>query len=284
MQPDEMIVAVDSPALPLVAWALPLHGAQGPIGVLLLGKRSGDGLYTEEEIAIARATGERLLDLLAATALARQLLSLARAQWAEGQVADRQTRRVLHDEVLPDLHAALIMLGQGDDPPFTQARELLTTAHRQTAALLRGLPARPPVRPSGHLLDDLRRLVEEEMASRFDAVRFVVDAGAATTAERLRPLSTEVIFYAVRELVRNAAQHGRGSDVPLTLAVTVTGGRELLITVQDNGIGGPAQTADGGAGQGLALHAAMLAVIGASLAVAAIPESGIQATIQMAVE
>ncbi len=284
VQPDELIVAVDEPALPLVAWALPLHGAQGPIGVLLLGKRSGDGLYTEEEIAIARATGERLLDLLAASALARRLLSLARAQWVEGQVADRQTRRVLHDEVLPDLHAALIMLGQGDDPQTTQARELLATAHRQTAALLRGLPARPPVRPSGHLLDDLRRLVEEEMASRFDAVQFGADAAAAACAERLRPLSAEAIFYAVRELVRNAERHGRGGNGgPLTLAVTVTSGEGLTVRVQDNGVGGPAQAADGGAGQGLALHAAMLAVVGATLAVQPVPEGGMQATIQVVV-
>ena len=188
------------------------------------------------------------------------------------------------DEVLPDLHAALIMLGQGDDPPIAQARELLATAHRQTAALLRGLPARPPVRPSGHLLDDLRRLVEEEMASRFDAVQFGADAAAAACAERLRPLSAEVIFYAVRELVRNAERHGRGGNGgPLTLAVTVTSGEGLTVRVQDNGVGGPAQAADGGAGQGLALHAAMLAVVGATLAVQPVPEGGIQATIQVVV-
>ena len=80
--------------MPQVAWALPLHGSQGLIGVMLLGARRGDGLYAEEEIAIARVAGERLLDLLAAAALARRLLDLAREQWTAGQVADRQTRRV----------------------------------------------------------------------------------------------------------------------------------------------------------------------------------------------
>ena len=119
------------------------------------------------------------------------------------------------------------------------------------------------------------------MAPRFDAVQFGADAAAATAADRLRPLSAEVIFYAVRELVRNAAQHGRGDDGGLlTLTVTVTGGGALTITVQDNGVGSPAPSAAAGTGQGLALHAAMLAVVGATLALASTSVGGVRATIQ----
>lgn len=276
---DLLAVAIDAPGLPQVAWALPIQGPQGPVGVMLLGRRRGDDLYAEEEIAIARATGERLLDLLAAAALARRLLDLTREQWAEGQVADRQTRRVLHDEVLPDLHAALIMLGQGGDAQIALARDLLATAHRQTAALLRDLPARPPVRPSGHLLADLRRLVEEEMASRFDTVHFAADGAATVTAARLRPLHAEVVFYAVRELARNAARHGHGATAPFTLTVTATGGSELAIVVCDNGQSAPAA---GGAGQGLALHTAMLAVVGGGITLTQMPAGGSQAVLRIA--
>lgn len=279
LQQATVAIAVDHPELPLVMWALPLHGTQGLIGVLLLGKRAGNGLYTEEEIAIASATGERLLDLLAAAALARRLLGLSRGQWQEGQVADRQTRRVLHDDVLPDLHAALILLGQEGGPAIAEARALLAIAHRQTADLLRALPVRPPARPSGQLLEDLRRLVEDEMAARFDTVQFIADAEAAKAAARLRTLHTEVIFYAARELVRNAARHGHGSSAPLALAVTVSGGEGLMITVRDNGTSD--MTPDGaGAGQGLALHAAMLAVVGGTLSVATPSGGGFCATIR----
>ncbi len=277
---DMLAVASDAPGLSQVAWALPIQGPQGPVGVMLLGRRRGDDLYAEEEIAIARATGERLLDLLAAAALARRLLDLTREQWAEGQVADRQTRRVLHDEVLPDLHAALILLSQGDDAQIAQARDLLATAHRQTAALLRGLPARPPVRPSGHLLTDLRRLVEEEMASRFDTVHFAADDAAAVTAPMLRPLHAEVVFYAVRELARNAARHGHGAAAPFTLTVTAVGGSELEIVVRDNGQ--PAPAVAGGAGQGLALHTAMLAVVGGGITLTQMRAGGSQAVLRIA--
>jgi signal transduction histidine kinase len=277
---DMLAVAVGAPGLSLVAWALPIQGPQGPIGVMLLGRRRGDDLYAEEEIAIARATGERLLDLLAAAALARRLLGLTREQWVEGQVADRQTRRILHDEVLPDLHAALILLGQDSDDAAAQARDLLAATHRQTAALLRGLPLRPPTRPSGQLLADLRRLVEEEMAPRFDAVAFDADATATVAAARLRPLPAEVVFYAVRELARNAARHNHGATAPFTLTVTVNGGSELEIVVRDNGQSAPA--AEGGAGQGLALHTAMLAVVGGGVTLTQMPAGGARAVLRIA--
>ena len=48
-------------------WAVPLWSARGPIGVLLLGDRRDGGLYTQEEMEIARAAGEHLLDTAAAS-------------------------------------------------------------------------------------------------------------------------------------------------------------------------------------------------------------------------
>jgi len=40
-------------------WAVPLWSERGLIGALLLGEKRDGGLYTQEEIEIARATGER---------------------------------------------------------------------------------------------------------------------------------------------------------------------------------------------------------------------------------
>ena len=281
---DLPVVAVADPSLPQVAWAVVLHGARQPIGVLLLGARRGDGLYTEEEIAIARATGERLLDLLATAAIAQRLLALTREQWAEGQVADRQARRVLHDEVLPDLHAALILLDSTEGTAQAQVKELLAGTHRQTATLLRALPSRPPTRPTGQLVPDLRRLVAEEMAWHFDTVHFAATDDAQSLAARVSPLGAEVIFYAVRELIRNAARHGRSQGHrPLTLTVTVAGGALLTITVQDDGAGlNQDSSATVGSSQGLDLHRAMLAVVGAALELEPAPGGGVCAAILVA--
>ncbi|MCB0056534.1 MAG: 2-oxoacid:acceptor oxidoreductase family protein, partial [Caldilineaceae bacterium] len=112
-------------------------------------------------------------------------------------------------------------------------------------------------------------------------LRFAAGADASGTAARLRPLTAEVTFYAVSELVRNAARHGRSADGPLSLTVTVEGGADLTVAVQDNGTGGPALDPDAGAGQGLALHAAMLAIVGGTLSVTPGSEGGINAVIRV---
>lgn len=92
-----LILPLDSEGQPFL-YAVPLWGMRGLIGVLILGERRDGGLYTEEEIEVARATGERLIDTQASAEVTRRLLTLQRQRLAESQVLDRQTRRILHDE------------------------------------------------------------------------------------------------------------------------------------------------------------------------------------------
>ena len=95
-----------------MAWAVPLWSERGLIGLLLLGEKSDGGFFSQEEIEIARASGERLVDIQASTAMARRLMALQRQRLAEGQVLDRRGRRMLHDEALPRLHTALLALSR----------------------------------------------------------------------------------------------------------------------------------------------------------------------------
>jgi signal transduction histidine kinase len=191
---------------------------------------------------------------------------------AESQVLDRRTRRVLHDDVLPQLHAALLQLNSPDGSGA--AAELLTDAHRQLAGLLRELPAgREPAVAGLGLIDALRRLASGEFARAFDAIDWVVDPGAEDAAQRLPPLTAEVLFYAAREAMRNAARHGRGGSQGAPLNLRIGADWEpagLRLTVEDNGVGvdGPstASYSESG-GQGLALHSTLLAVVGGTLSV-----------------
>jgi hypothetical protein len=96
-------------------WAVPLLGERGPIGVLFLGEKRDGALYTEEEITLARAAGERLIDEQAAAEMGRRLVALQRRRLAEEQVLDRRARRLLHDEVLPRLHAGMLALAARPD-------------------------------------------------------------------------------------------------------------------------------------------------------------------------
>jgi signal transduction histidine kinase len=253
------------------AWAVPLWSERGLVGVLLLGDKRDGGLYAQEEMEIARASGERLLDTQASSEMARRLMALQRQRLAENQVLDQRARRVLHDDVLPRVHAAMLSLSgsaNGND-----AMALLAGAHREISNLLREIAttAAPEVARLG-LIGALRRVTEADLASAFDGVTWNVDAGAEGDLRGLPPLTAEVIFYAAREAMRNAARHGRsaGNAKPLHLRLSASCADHLTLTIEDDGVGlrlDSAAATDGGSGQGLALHSTMMAVIGGSLAV-----------------
>jgi signal transduction histidine kinase len=80
----------------------------------------------------------------------------------------------------------------------------------------------------------------------------------------VQSLAGEVMLGAARELLRNAALHGRGRDphralhVTLTLHCTDT----IEITISDDGVGAVLPADNHG---GLALHSTLMAVIGGTL-------------------
>jgi signal transduction histidine kinase len=289
---SELVARFDSPQAACVSldptrhggatWAVPLWSERGLIGVLLLGEKRTGGLYTQEEIEIARATGERLIDTRASAELARRLMALQRQRLAESQVLDRRARRVLHDDVLPCLHAAMLLLGS---EPASEAVSLLSETHRRISDLLREIPAAtaPDVVRWGPV-QALRRVVSDELGGAFDAVEWQVEPEAEEEARSIPPLAAEVLFYAAREAIRNAARHGRseGEDRPFVLRVAVgragsppaLGQGGLVVTVEDNGVGmGVAPRAEDSAGQGLPLHSTMMAVLGGTLSVESVPHT-----------
>lgn len=275
-------------------WAVPLRSDQGLIGVLLLGEKQDGGLYSQEEIEIAQASGERLMDTLASIEVARRLLALERQRLAESRdygelsraVFDQRARRLLHDEVLPLLHAAMLTLngrqslaGDAADDPL----HLLADAHRQVSNLLREMPVvvSPEIEKLG-LVGALQETLAGEMNGAFAGVSWQVDEEAARRALGLAPLAAEVLFYAAREAMRNAARHGRdqAGERPLHLRVGLAwrpaagdqGQDRLELVVEDDGVGLPGPTLpEAGGGQGLALHSTMMAVVGGTLAVESVP-------------
>jgi signal transduction histidine kinase len=268
--PATMCVAVNSASYHGATWAIPLWSEQGLIGVLLLGEKHDGGLYTQEEIEIARASSERLLDTQAGAEMGRRLMALQRQRLAESQVIDQRARRVLHDDVLPRLHTAMLNLSA--TPEAAESVALLAEAHRQISDLMREIAtsAAPDVARDG-VIGALRRAVENDLAGAFDGVAWDIHAQTEQKLRALPGLMAEVVFYAAREAMRNAARHGRGGDEtrPLHLLVTAAcnSDLDLNLTIEDDGMGLGAEGAPGSSGQGLALHGTMMAVIGGSLAV-----------------
>jgi signal transduction histidine kinase len=276
--PQVMWIPIDPAHYGGASWAVPLWSERGMIGVLLLGMKLDGGLYTQEEIEIARTVGERLIDVRASAEMASRLMALQRQRMAESQVLDQRARRVLHDDTLPQLHAAILelrkVLPDGDQSP-DEVITLLGEVHRQIADLLRDMPATsaPEVTKLG-LFGALQRSVEDELRGAFNAVDWEIAPKAQEEAESIPALTSEVLYYAAREAVRNAARHGRREDQEdsLRLKFSARWKDGLQVLIEDNGKGMTmADEVDGQRGQGLALHSTMMAVVGGALSVESAP-------------
>lgn len=250
-------------------WGVPLFNEAGLTGFLYLGPKVGETLYVQEELELAQAACERLVDMQASATLSRYLLELQRQELAETAILDRRSRRVLHDEILPQLHTLILEAQRQSDPDLITG---LAGLHSQLSDLLHSMPptSSPQFQKIG-VLAALRQVVEGEFAEAFASVDWQIQPQAQACLQELPPLNQEVLYYAARELVRNAARHARqGAGHPLALSIELSLNGELELAIQDNGPGLP----DGGAdsapassgGYGLGLHAAMLAVLGGSLA------------------
>ena len=260
-------------------WAIPLWSERGLIGLFLLGPKGDGGLYSQEEIDIARVSGERLIDSKASAEMSRRLMALQRQQLSQSQVIDRQTRRVLHDDILPTLQTAMISLSglTANDGQAAEAVDTLTDAHRQISDLLHEMPttAAPEVARLG-LVRALQKTVDGELAPAFDEVIWQLEPEAAEKCRQIPTLTAEVVLYAAREAARNAARYGRGEGRltrPLYLTISISWQDSLLIEVEDNGVGlDTAAAATQNSGQGLALHSTMMAVIGGELTTDSTPD------------
>jgi len=274
----ELVAQLDSPEIDSLSidpqiyggavWALPLWSERGLIGIFLLGEKRGGGMYAQEEIEIARITGERLIDTRASAEMARRLMTIQRERLAQSQVIDQQTRRVLHDDILPSLQLSLIKVSSSQlNTDRDEIVDSLTDVHRQISDLLHDMPTvtAPDVARLG-LLTALRRTVDNELAQAFDDVSWRIAPIAAEKVRDIPTLTAETIFYAAREVVRNAAKYGRAEDgKPFTLCINADWQEGLRLFIEDNGIGLDSSTDNKGSGQGLALHSTMMAVVGGTL-------------------
>jgi signal transduction histidine kinase len=312
--PQTMCVAVEPASFAGAVWAVPLWSERGLVGILLLGTKVDEALYTQEEMEIARATGERLIDSQASAEMARRLMALQRQRLGESQIVDGRARRALHDEILPRLHAALLTLGAATPRsrarganrapevelaagPVAEATAQIADAHREIASLLRAMPpsTAPQIARLG-LIGALRQTVDGELAGSFESVTWDVAPEVEQTTRGIAALPAEVLFGAAREAVRNAARYGRNGDPrqPLHLTVTARWRAEgLEIAVEDDGVGIAARPSaadiltdgedrhEAGSGQGLGLHSTMMAVIGGTLTAESAPGNGTRVTLAL---
>src|SRR6185369_9639998 len=148
-------------------WLLPLWSERGMIGLLFLGDKIDKGLYTEEEIQVAQAAAERILDTLAGEQIARSLMGIQRRRMVEQRVMDFQTRRTLHDDTLPRIHAAILSLSSLKDVPAKEAIQSLSEVHQQISRLIHSSPSLSE-QESSDFLAKSQAAIQNEFSTEFE--------------------------------------------------------------------------------------------------------------------
>ncbi|MBN1260264.1 MAG: hypothetical protein JXB35_06245, partial [Anaerolineae bacterium] len=288
-----LLRALTSPALSVAPiddppgfWAVGLWGEGRLNGVLLLGEKVDGNPYTEEEIDLARAGAERILDTLAGSEIARVAMDLLRQRLSQARVLEGQGRRVLHDDVLPALHTALLYLSALEQTPeIREGVAALALAHHRISDLMRDTaPSVPHQLAEGGLIPALRGLIAGDLSGALDAVDWHIAAEARDRVAGLPSFMQEVMYFAARELIRNAARHGCGDQPRCALSLDVIleayeGGVRLAI--RDDGVGLDPHALHSSKRSGLRFHSAMLAAIGAHLSLRALPDRGAEAAITL---
>jgi signal transduction histidine kinase len=256
------------------ALAISLWSERGLIGALVLGEKLNSSLFTQEEVEIARTAGERLIDSKASNVLANRLMELERQRLSETKVVDQQTRRTLHDDILPHLQSVMIKLSSASANTDGAIKEM-GEIHYQLTELMHELPImiEPELAHLG-LVGALQVTIDNEFRQYFETLTWQIDEKVSEYSNTFTPYVSNVLYHATREAVRNSAYHGRQSesDQPINLHISITWQDRLVISIQDDGIGFDSSSKNGKVrGQGLAMHSTLMAVVGGSLAIDSFP-------------
>ncbi|WP_220199241.1 sensor histidine kinase [Ktedonospora formicarum] len=278
-----------------ICWVVPIYDELGLVAKLYLGPREDGAGFTDEDMDLAHACGQRILDTLRDHEAMLAVAGLLRRRTVDVKLLGAQQRRVLHDEILPQMHLALLKLetlrpfvdGRQSiagppqaDVALNEAVSIISGAHRQLAAMMRATVTSAPHRlERDGMMQAIHTLIAQDFRQSFDEVSWQVsDATARQIDDLVPPAIAELIFAAVQEALRNAARHARGTDIhrKLKLTLTATCMPDLAVTVADNGVGIlSASSSTTGTGGGLLTHSALLAIVGGSLSVKSEPDNGV---------
>ena len=310
--------------LSTVCWVLPLYDELGLVAKLYLGPRKVGGIFTDEDMDLAQACGQRILDTLRDHEAMLAVSGLLRRRIVDVKLLGAQQRRVLHDEILPLLHLALLRMETVRtftrletrpnveavgvvpcaDPMPTQSQasdyeradqslddaiSSISMAHRQLATMMRAMGTGSPHRlERDGVMQAVRSMLEQDFQHAFDGVDWrVSDETARHIDDIVPPAIAELIFAAVQEALRNAARHARGTDLHRRLRLTLSASCQphLEVIVADDGVGiVSAGSSTTGTGGGLLTDSALLAIVGGSLTVKSNPGEGVMVRIFVPVE
>ena len=306
--PVRLRLSIDGKAT--ICWVLPIYDELGLVATLYLGPRQDGAAFTDEDMDLAHACGERILDTLGDHEAMQAVAALLRRRIVDVKLLGAQHRRILHDDILPQMHLALLRLeslrsfadvetappireeGTAPEQVLNEAVAMISDAHRRLAAMMRATaPSAPHRLERDGLMHAIHSMLEQDFQHAFDEVEWCVSEEVAHCIDEVTPPAiAELIFAAVQEALRNAARHARGSDVHRRLCLTLKAScaqvdSDLEVIVADDGVGIiSSDSSTTGTGGGLLTHSALLAIAGGSLTLKSSPGEGVTVRIYLPAE
>ncbi|HLZ55955.1 MAG TPA: ATP-binding protein [Ktedonosporobacter sp.] len=277
----------------VICWVVPIYDELGLVARLYLGPREDGSVFTDEDMDLAHACGQRILDTLRDHEAMLVVAGLLRRRIVDVKLLGAQQRRLLHDEILPQMHLSLLRLetlrpfvsndsaaSSPDGSALQEAISGISDAHRRLAAMMRATATSAPHRlERDGMMHAIHTMIEQDFQHSFDHVSWEVSEETMHRIDEvIPPAVAELIFAAVQEALRNAARHARGSDVHrrLGLVVRASCNPHLEVIVADDGVGiHAASSSTTGTGGGLMTHRALLAIAGGSLTIKSASDEGV---------
>ena len=133
---------------PMICWILPIYDERGLVATLYLGPREDGAAFTDEDMNLAHACGQRILDALVDHEAMQAVAGLLRRRTVDVKLLDAQQRRLLHDEILPQMHLALLRLEMLRSLPETEQQTANSAVFVNNARASNGYNGYTSVQPS----------------------------------------------------------------------------------------------------------------------------------------
>src|SRR5713226_6360614 len=192
----------------MICWVLPIYDERGLVAALYLGPREDGGAFTDEDMNLAHACGQRILDTLGDHEAMQAVTGLLRRRVVDVKLLGAQQRRVLHDEILPQMHLALLRLetlrsfpDSKPHPPLNletseicheqalnEAIDMISDAHRRLATMMRTTaPGAPHRLERDGMMHAIRTMLEQDFQNAFDEIEWYVSEETAACIDEVTP-------------------------------------------------------------------------------------------------
>ena len=246
-------------------------------GILILGRRAGGEVYSDQDLRIVATVAEQGALAVTNILLVEQLRGLAQQLVRSAEEERRRLASDLHDTVLQELF--FIKQGMYKNPANPKMVDYLEESIQN---LRRAIKAQRPPLLDGGLPLALEGLVEEMQKVIGSSVSILWKSNLQGTLG-LNDEQAISIYRIAQEALNNALKHGKAQRIEVRLKQDID--RTIRLQVSDDGVGAPLPRQGDHRGQrhfGLALMQERALMIGARLHIQTAPGEGTTVVLEVA--